>query len=90
MATLSGSIHVEWRTCGRANCRCARGHRHGPYYVRRWRESDRQRKAYIRADTLPSVVLAIEASHASSVTRSMIEQVRAQTHRVGDQNGGDD
>src|SRR6476661_3409712 len=33
---LSGSLHRERRRCGKANCRCAAGEPHGPYWVRRW------------------------------------------------------
>jgi hypothetical protein len=28
---LPGSLHFEWRRCGRSNCRCASGRLHGHY-----------------------------------------------------------
>jgi hypothetical protein len=41
-----GSLHLEFRRCGRPNCRGRRGLLHGPYLVRRWREKGRQRINY--------------------------------------------
>jgi hypothetical protein len=45
---LPGSLHVERKTCGRSNCRCAAGALHGPYLYRRWREGGRLRRQYVR------------------------------------------
>jgi hypothetical protein len=53
--TLPGAVCVQWRRCGRAACRCARGALHGPYYYRFWREAGRLRKAYIRRSELEQV-----------------------------------
>ena len=48
---LPGSIHPQMVTCGKACCRCAgRGHLHGPYHYRFFRERGRQRKVYIRSE----------------------------------------
>jgi hypothetical protein len=56
---LNGSIHMEWKRCGKPNCRCARGLLHGPFYYRRWRESGRLRKGYLSRDALVSAILAV-------------------------------
>lgn len=65
---LLGSLHEEWRRCGKGNCRCASGDpgdRHGPYWVRRWRDaSGEQRKQYVRGADLAEVREAIEARRA--------------------------
>lgn len=45
--TLPGTVCVQWRTCGKLACRCARGEPHGPYHYRFWRERGRLRKAYV-------------------------------------------
>jgi hypothetical protein len=58
---LPGSLHTEWRRCGKANCRCARGYLHGPYWVRRWWECGRQRKAYIARHRFAAVAAGIAA-----------------------------
>jgi hypothetical protein len=56
---LPGSLHLEWRSCGKATCRCTRGHLHGPYWVRRWWENGHQRKAYVPRKRVADVVVGI-------------------------------
>jgi hypothetical protein len=56
---LAGSIHLEWKRCGKPNCRCERGMLHGPYFYRRWREGGRLRKGYVSREELTSTILAI-------------------------------
>lgn len=73
---LPGSLHIEWRRCGRPACRCSRGQRHGPYYARRWRENGRQRKAYVRERNVAATLVAIELHKAmfpsiSGITASL-------------------
>ena len=64
---LEGSIVAERKRCGKKNCRCARGHLHGPYYYRRWRDWDgTQRKQYVPRERAPEVRRALEKSRASS------------------------
>ena len=58
--SLPGSLHAEWKRCGKAGCRCARGQPHGPYWYRRWREDGRQRTAYVP----PGQVVAVAAGIA--------------------------
>jgi hypothetical protein len=75
---LPGSVHLEWKRCGKANCRCRLGRMHGPYYVRRWREGGRQRKAYVPAIELAVTLLAIEAfREVFPSTSSMIALVES-------------
>jgi len=48
---LRGSLHTEYKRCGKDGCRCASGRDedlHGPYYYRHFRDEDgNQRKAYV-------------------------------------------
>src|SRR5690242_12776830 len=37
-----GSVHLEFKRCGRPNCRCRQGLLHGPYLYRHRREGGRQ------------------------------------------------
>ena len=60
---LPGSMHLEWRRCGKPTCRCARGQLHGPYWVRRWRHRGKQRKAYVPRERLGKVMAGIAAWH---------------------------
>jgi hypothetical protein len=61
---LLGSLHAEYKRCGKANCRCASGDEsdlHGPYYYRRWRDEDgTQQKEYVPEDELETVHAGIE------------------------------
>ena len=77
METLKGSVHIEWKRCGRANCRCLSGRPHGPYYARRWREEGRQRKAYVAPSNLEATMLAIE------LRRQLIPSACEMKRRVG-------
>ena len=59
-ALLLGSLHAEYKRCGKPTCRCAAGGgSHGPYWYRRWREGGRQRKAYVPSADLARVRAAI-------------------------------
>ena len=69
---LPGSVHIEWKRCGRSNCRCARGRLHGPYYARHWRDGGRQKKAYVRESDLPLVLLALASSRAARLAVSTV------------------
>jgi hypothetical protein len=62
---LPGSLHAEYKRCGRATCRCARtdGGSHGPYWYRRWWQEGRLRRRYVPARELDR-------------TRTMIEEYR--------------
>jgi hypothetical protein len=44
---LNGSVHPLYKRCGKANCKCASGHLHGPYYYRYQRVGERIEKQYI-------------------------------------------
>ncbi len=56
---LPGSLQVEWRRCGKAGCRCARGERHGPYVYRYWYEGGRRHKAYVPRARVRAVAAAL-------------------------------
>jgi hypothetical protein len=52
---LSGYVCVQYRKCGKPNCRCARGEKHGPYYYLSWREGGKQCWNYIKKQDLPRI-----------------------------------
>jgi hypothetical protein len=62
--TTPGSLHLDWTTCGKPTCRCARGILHGPYVYRRWRDGPKQCKAYVPVRELPRVLAEMEAKRA--------------------------
>ena len=76
--TGHGSLHLEWRRCGKPNCRCAGGALHGPYYIRRWREGGKQRKAMVKPEDVPRVLAAMEERRRSAAEFSrMVAAVQA-------------
>ena len=62
--TPPGSLHLDWVTCGKPTCRCARGILHGPYVYRHWHEGGRRRKAYVPAHELQRVMAEMELCRA--------------------------
>ena len=57
---LPGAVCPQWKRCGKARCKCARGTLHGPYYYRFWREDGRLRKAYVKRADVAGVRAACE------------------------------
>jgi hypothetical protein len=53
--TLPGVVLVQWIRCGRRNCRCAGGKKHGPYFYRYWRQDGRLCKTYVPRDEVEAV-----------------------------------
>ena len=56
---LRGSLHTEYKRCGKENCRCTSGRDedlHGPYYYRHYRDAEGvQRKEYVRRGDVEAV-----------------------------------
>ncbi len=78
--SLPGSVHQEFKRCGRSWCHCAQGKPlHGPYYFRRWRENGKQRKSYVSADDLEKTLLAVELYRSE---RPSISSIKASLKHV--------
>ena len=58
---LPGSLHLEWRRCGKGNCRCAHGSPHGPYAYRYWYQHGHRHKAYVPHARIEEVAAGIAA-----------------------------
>jgi hypothetical protein len=70
-----GSLHLEFKKCGRASCRCRSGLPHGPYVYRHRREGGRQRKEYVPMRHLRDVVLDMERQRAQTARPAEIRRV---------------
>src|SRR5687767_8481719 len=57
---LPGSLHADYRRCGKSNCRCVRGELHGPYFRRHQWKNGRQRWRYVPAAKVEKVRAGIE------------------------------
>jgi hypothetical protein len=68
---LPGSVHIEYKRCGKATCRCANGseHLHGPYFYRHVWENGRQRKEYVPVASVKEVTQSCARFHGH--TRSL-------------------
>ena len=62
---LPGAVCKQYKTCGKADCHCAHGQQHGPYWYRFWRdENGKLRKVYVRQADLERVRAACAARQA--------------------------
>lgn len=43
-----GAVCVQWKKCGKSNCKCVRGALHGPYYAHFVRRNGKLIKRYVR------------------------------------------
>ena len=56
---ISGSVFARWGECGKENCACREGRKHGPYYVLSTRSGGKGGFAYLdagRADEAKALV----------------------------------
>ena len=47
--TLPGTVHRQFKKCGKSNCKCARGKLHGAYFYHFVRVGGKLRKRYLKA-----------------------------------------
>lgn len=69
-----GSVHLEFKRCGKPTCRCSQGLLHGPYAYHRWRAGRVQRKAYVPMSGLQKFVEALDACQAQTPRTCDIRQ----------------
>ena len=85
---LLGSLHAERKRCGKENYRCTSGRDedlHGPYYYRRWRDSEgNQHKEYVPKPEVDTVRARIQ-KRRRRLKRERKE--RAKWMRRGEGNG---
>jgi hypothetical protein len=79
---LPGVVCRQWVRCGRANCRCARGQLHGPYFYHFARENGRLRKRYVRPAEADGVKAACEARRRQ---RRELADWRERCRQMGEQ-----
>jgi hypothetical protein len=79
---LLGSLHLEWRRCGKKGCRCARGEWHGPYVYRYWYQDGRRRKAYVPHARIEEVAAGIAAWRRLHPPAWTMQQMLADLRRL--------
>jgi hypothetical protein len=61
---IRGDVNARMVTCGKLNCKCAKGELHGPYFVYRVRTYGKRHSKYIRKRDVSAVKLAVEQGRA--------------------------
>ncbi len=73
---LPGVVCSQMVRCSRANCRCAKGHLHGPYHYRFWRESGVLKKEYVPCKNVEKVSAACARRQARETSERENLQVK--------------
>lgn len=77
------ALVVDYKRCGRRNCRCVQGVLHGPYYYLRWREGARQRRRYLRAaDVAPVRAILAERRTLRAAERAVVALSMSELRRL--------
>ena len=79
---ISGKIQAQYVRCGKANCHCATGELHGPYYYRIWRDGMRTRKVYVKPENVDALRAVCEGN---SERMAQLRQIRQQRRLASDQ-----
>jgi hypothetical protein len=45
---VRGSLMAQYKRCGRVNCRCAKGFKHGPFFYHVWYVQGIRYKTYVK------------------------------------------
>jgi len=76
---MAGAVSAQYVTCGKAECRCRTGAKHGPYYYRVWRQGSSIKKEYIRSEDVERVRACCQA-HQEIL--HLITEIRAERRRL--------
>jgi hypothetical protein len=55
---LRGSVHRQFKKCGKSNCKCFSGELHGPYFYHFIRSNGKLKKRYLKAEEVEQTRLA--------------------------------
>lgn len=60
---VNGILKKEHIRCGKSNCKCTKGGKHGPYWHLVWRDGEKSCRRYIKRKNLDIVRAAIKRGH---------------------------
>jgi Family of unknown function (DUF6788) len=73
---LRGHLERRFVRCGKANCKCAKGELHGPYFLRRWRNGGKKRSNYVKKrDVFVTFKAVSEYKRNKQETRELIRDI---------------
>lgn len=81
---LPGAVVAQYRRCRRTCATCAAGGRHGPYFVRYWRDAaGKAHQEYIRPARVADVRRQCAAWRAQRTTRQALARMALGDWRAG-------
>ncbi|MDQ3132856.1 MAG: hypothetical protein M3Q99_19065 [Acidobacteriota bacterium] len=67
---LRGSVHQQFKKCGKMNCRCAVGKLHGAYYYHFVRVGGKLKKRYLKpTEVEPTLLACLERQRLEKLRR---------------------
>lgn len=75
--TLPGALCAQMIRCGKRNCKCTRGHLHGPYYYHFARVNRVLVKRYVKARDVDQVRAACNVRRQEERRRRLVHKVNA-------------
>ena len=87
---IRGSLMAQYKRCGRFNCRCARGFKHGPFFYHVWYVQGIRYKSYVKKGDFDRINAGIEAfrvqrheqQQADTELRTMLREIREASQSV--------
>ena len=87
---IRGSLMAQYKRCGRVNCRCARGIKHGPFFYHVWYVQGIRYKSYVKKADFDRINAGIEAfraqrreqHQADAELRTMLREVKEASRNV--------
>ncbi len=71
---LRGSVHKQFKKCGKSNCKCVSGELHGAYYYHFVREDGKLKKRYLKATEVePTRIACIKRQEAKKALRANLK-----------------
>lgn len=80
---LPGAVCVQFKRCGKANCKCAKGELHGGYYYRFYYVAGKLRKKYVKKGEIEAVKAAcLQHKLTRLEMRMLIEESKRDWRRL--------
>ena len=80
---LWGSLGAVYRRCGRANCHCVKGEKHGPVFYLTRNEDGRTRNIYVPPELHEPVAAGVEAYRRYRALGQQIAEANARQLGLG-------
>ncbi len=87
---VRGSLMAQYKRCGRVNCRCAKGFKHGPFFYHVWYVQGIRYKSYVKKADFDRIQAGIEAfraqrreqQQADAELRTMLQEIKEASRNI--------